>query len=147
MGEKVLHPLDLDLLHVAEVVHLVVHRGELVLRHRENLLVLPRIVLHHQHPERPHADDAARHHRPRVHDQHVERIAVAAERMRDEPVVPRIAHRRIEEPVDKQRARGLVELVLDRLAAERHLDHDIDVVGRVLADRDGIEVHGRFPRS
>src|SRR6185312_2826541 len=56
--------------------------------------------------------------------------------------IPRIAHRRIEEAVDEQRAGGLVDLVFDGLAAKRHLDDDVEVVGRVLADGNGVDVHG-----
>ena len=68
----------------------------------------------------------------RVADQHVDRVAVARQRMRHEAVISGIAHRRIEEAVDEQRARRLVHLVFDRLAADRHLDDDVDVVGRIL---------------
>ena len=64
------------------------------------------------------------------------------QRVRHEAVIPRIAHRRVEEAVDHQGAGRLVHLVLDRLAADRHLDDGVDVVGRVVADRDGVEVHG-----
>src|SRR5258707_9247547 len=62
--------------------------------------------------------------------------------MRHEAVVPGIAHRRVQEAVDDQGARRLVHLVLDRLAADRHFDDGVDVLGRVVADRDGIEIHG-----
>jgi hypothetical protein len=36
----------------------------------------------------------------------------------------------VQEAVDEQRAGLLVHLVLDRLAADRHLDDDVDVFGR-----------------
>src|SRR6185312_16722289 len=70
--------------------------------------------------------------------------AVAAQGMRDEAVVSGVAHRRIEEAVDEEGARGLVDLVFDRLAAKRHLDDDVEVVGRIAADRDGVDVHVRL---
>ena len=82
------------------------------------------------------------HDRPRVGDQHVDRIAVLRQRVRHEAVVAGIAHRRVQEAVDHQRAGRLVHLVLDRLAADRHLDDDVDVLGRIVADRDGIDAHG-----
>ena len=53
--------------------------------------------------------------------------------MRNKTVVSGIAHRRIKHPVDEQRARLLVHLIFDRLAANRHPDNDIDLVRRVLA--------------
>jgi hypothetical protein len=64
--------------------------------------------------------------------------------VRNEAVVSGIAHRRIEEAVDHQRAGGLVHLVLDRLAADRHLDDDIDLVWRVHPERDRIDTHERL---
>ena len=74
-----------------------------------------------------------------------QRVAVAGQRVRDEAVIAGIAHRRVEEAVDDQRAGFLVHLVFDRLAADRHLDDDVDVVGRILADRDGVDAHGIAP--
>ena len=55
--------------------------------------------------------------------------------MRDEAVVARITHRGIQKPVDEQRARVLVKLVLDRLTADWNFDDDIDIVGWRVADR------------
>src|SRR4051794_15663782 len=61
--------------------------------------------------------------------------------MRHEPIVARIAHGGVQETVDHQRAGGLVHLVFDRLAADWDLDDDVDVLGRVVTDRDGIKTH------
>src|SRR5690606_5074808 len=72
---------------------------------------------------------------------HVERIAVAAQRMGDEAVVSGVAHGGVEEAVDEQRAGLLVDLVFDRLAAKGDFDDDIEVVGRVLAHGDGVDIH------
>jgi hypothetical protein len=69
-------------------------------------------------------------------------LAVAREGVGDEAVIPRIPHRGVEEAVDDKRAGLLVHLVLDRFAADLHLDHDVDLVGWVLADRDCLEAHG-----
>ena len=65
-------------------------------------------------------------------------------RVRDEAVIARIAHRRVEEAVDDQRAGFLVQFVFDRLAADRHFDDDIDVVRRIYADRDRVDTHGNL---
>ena len=62
------------------------------------------------------------HDRARVADEHVDRVAVGRQGVRNEAVIAGIAHRRVEEAVDEQRAGGLVHLVLDGLAADRHLD-------------------------
>ncbi len=61
--------------------------------------------------------------------------------MRDEPVIARIEHGGMQEAVDEQGAGGLVHLVFDRLAALRNLDHGVDVVRRVGAGRDAVDVH------
>ena len=92
---------------------------------------------------RQHADKAAVYHRARrdgagVGDDHVAGVAVARKRVRYEAVIAGIAHRRVKKPVNEQRAGLLVELVLDRLAADGNLDDDVDVVGRVVADLDGL---------
>src|ERR1700722_11236389 len=67
--------------------------------------------------------------------------------MRDKAVISRIAHRGVEKPVDLQCAAFLVHLVLDRLAADRHLNDDVDIVGSILADRYSIQVHVGPPES
>ena len=61
--------------------------------------------------------------------------------MGDEAVIPRIAHGRIEKPVDDQDAGVLVELVLDGFAPKGHFDDDIDVDGRIVANGDGVQIH------
>jgi hypothetical protein len=115
--------------------------------HGDDLLVLPRLVLHEEHADRAHAHHGARRDRAGVRDEHVAGVAVARERVRDEAVIARVAHRRVEEAVDDERARRFVHLVLDRLAADRHLDDDVHVVRRVRADRDGVDAHGSSHES
>ena len=69
-------------------------------------------------------------------------VAVVRQSVRDEAVIAGIEHRRVEEAVDEDRPRGLVELVFHRHAAERYLDDGVDVVRRIAAGRDELEVHG-----
>src|SRR6185295_15542637 len=83
----------------------------------------------------------AGHDGARVADQHVDRIAVERERMRDEAVVPGVAHRRVEKAIHDESAGGLVHLVFDGLAAHRNLDDDVDIERRIQADRDSVEPH------
>ena len=89
-----------------------------------------------------HIDDGAGHDRARVGHQHVDRVAVLRQGVGDEAVVAGIAHGRVQEAVDHEGARRLVHLVLDGLAADGHLDDDVDVLGRVDADGNGIDAHG-----
>ena len=79
-------------------------------------------------------------------DERVQRIAVAAERALDEPVVRRVRHRREEAPVEDDGAELLVELVLVP-RARRHLHEDDDGLGHALRliDLDGGEGRERFP--
>jgi hypothetical protein len=64
------------------------------------------------------------------------------QRVRHEAIVRRIAHRRVQDAIDEQSARCLVELVLHGLAAGRHFDDDVQILGRVLAGRDEVDTHG-----
>jgi hypothetical protein len=59
----------------------------------------------------------------------------------DEAVVAGIVHGGVQEPVDEQRARVLVDLVLDRHAAERDLDHGVQVGRWVPAGGNLAQVH------
>jgi hypothetical protein len=47
----------------------------------------------------------------------------------------------VEDSVDEQGARLLVELIFHRLAASGDFDDDVEVVGRVDSDRDEVDVH------
>ena len=112
------------------------YRGDL------NLARAVRESIQQQHADRPHAHHCARNDRAGIGDQNVARIAVARQRMRNEPVIAGIAHGGIEKPVDDKRAGVLVHLVFDRLAADRHLDDDVDLARRIDPDRNGVNAHG-----
>ncbi|KPJ80768.1 MAG: hypothetical protein AMJ58_07635 [Gammaproteobacteria bacterium SG8_30] len=116
-------------------------RVQLVDRHGHDLLVGTGLVLHEQRADRPAADDGPGHHRHLADDDHVHGVAVLGQRVRHEAVVAGVVHRRVQEAVDAQDARLLVELVLHRHAPLRDLDQDVDVARRVLADRDLVDVH------
>ena len=66
--------------------------------------------------------------------------------MRQEAVVARIVHRRVQEAVHEQRAARLVHFVLDRLAAHRNFNDDVDVPRCILAHWDLRDIHELFPR-
>ena len=139
--EEVLDLLHRDLRQIGVVRHLVVAHRRLAARHGDDFFVAAALVLHDEHAHRPAVDDGAGHDGARVADEHVDRIAVERQRVRDEPVVPGVAHRRVEKAIDDQRARSLVHLVFDGLAAHRNLDDDVDVEGRVQSDRNRVEPH------
>ena len=61
--------------------------------------------------------------------------------MRDEAVVRRIAHRRVQDTVHEQCARFLVKLVLHRFAAGRNFDDDVEVFWRIGAGGDLVDTH------
>ena len=105
------------------------------------------LVFEVQHADRPGAHDAARNEGAARDDQRVERIAIGRKGVRHEAVIRRIAHRRVQDAVDEQRAAGLVEFVLHRLAAHGHFDDDVEALGRIVADGDEVDVHARAPSS
>src|SRR3546814_9564655 len=67
--------------------------------------------------------------------------------MQDKTIIGRIAHGRMQDAVDEQRARFLVELIFDGLAAHRHLNDDIQAVGWIVSDRDQFDIHFKQIRS
>ncbi len=139
--EEVLDLLEGDLRQIRVVVHLLVATRELRHRHGDDLLVAARLVLHLQHADRAHRHDRARHHAALVRDEHVARIAVVRQRVRNEPVIARVAHGRVEETVHDQRPGLLVHLVLDGLAADRHFDDDVHFIRRITANGHSIKTH------
>ena len=91
------------------------------MRHGEDLRVVARLVAHQQHADRIARDQAAREGRSGDEHEHVERIAVAAERVEQEAVVAGVDERRAQRAVEHHAAEALVVLVLVA-AALRDLD-------------------------
>ena len=84
---------------------------------------MPFLVAHPHHADGARLDDRQRMHRLLPEHQRVERIAVVAERARDEAVVGGIVHGAVQHAVEPQQAGLLVQLVLV-LAALRNFDDD-----------------------
>ena len=61
--------------------------------------------------------------------------------MRDETVISGIGHRRVQKPVDNKDTGLFFQFVLDRLAAHRHFDDNVDVFRRVIPDGDCFDTH------
>jgi hypothetical protein len=117
---------------ILQVLDLGLEGVELLDRHGDQLVVHAAVVLHVQDADQPAADHRPGDERDLGADHDVDRVAVLVQDVRDEPVVVRVEHRHVDDPVDEERARLLVELVFDRRAAggtSRNLDHDVDVVG------------------
>src|SRR5262249_21679687 len=109
----------------------------------DDLVVLTFFIAHGQYPNRARAQDTERHHRLLTEDQHVERIAVVAVRLWQEPVVRRGVHGRVQNPVEPEQAGAFVELVLD-LRALGDLDDRAEVPLDVIAQLDVVpRVHRR----
>ena len=141
MREEMLDLLDQDVGQVGVFGHIVVIGMNLVDADTEQLGIAAGIVFHHHHADRPHPADAAGHERRARHHQRVDRVAIIGEGVRNKAVVGRIPHRGVENAVDEQRARRLVEFIFDRFAAKRAFDHDIDIVRGVHADGNLVNAH------
>ena len=66
--------------------------------------------------------------------------------MRHKTIVPGVTHRCIEESIDMEGSRVLVEFIFDWLPADGNLDDDVDVVGRVRPDGDCFDTHAAHRR-
>src|SRR5690242_11889354 len=114
-------------------------RVVLVLRivdvHGDDLVILALLVAHREHADRARAQDTERQHRLLTEYQHVERVAVVAVRLWQEAVIRRVVHGGVEDAIDREQPRALVELVL-HLGAFRNLDHGPKVPRDVIAEPD-----------
>jgi hypothetical protein len=118
---------------VVEVVIVAVLR--VVAVDADDLLVALALVHQRQHADRLGAQDRQRRHRLLHQHQHVQRVAVVAQRLRDEAVVGGVEHRAVQHAVDAQEAGVLVQLVLD-LAPLGDLDHGLEPLRGVRAHVD-----------
>src|SRR5690606_33355940 len=140
--EEMRHLVERDFRQVGVVEHIFVAPGDMRRGHGKHLLVHAGIVLHQKHPDWPHINDATRQQLARVANQHVDGVAIAGKRMRHEAVIPGITHGGVEKADDEQRARFLVHLTFERLAADAHFNADVEVFGRIFPDGYGVYAHG-----
>src|SRR2546423_50103 len=102
----------------------------IVAGHPENLVVGLATIEHLEHPERPAVDLTSRKGRLVDVDEDVERVAILVQCARNEAVIARIVHRRIQHPVESNHPTRLIQLVFVA-ASGRNLDDRGDVVRRM----------------
>jgi len=95
-------------------------------RHTDDLVVAAGLVDHPEHPDRPGFDEHAGMNGLREQHQCVEGVAILTQGVLDEPVIGRIAHRRVQVAVQTQAAGHVVNLVLVALALG-NLDRDVEL--------------------
>ena len=96
-------------------------------RDGDDLVVLLARVDHRHQADRAGVDERERDDRLLAQHQHVERVVVLGERLRDEAVVGRVVDGGVEDAVELEQAGLLVELVLDA-GAERDLDDRVELL-------------------
>ena len=92
----------------------------------DDLVVALAGVDHGHQADGARVDQRQRHHRFLAEHQHVERIVVFGQRLRNETVVGRIVHRRVQHAVQLDQAALLVQFVL-HAGAERNLDDRVEI--------------------
>ena len=101
VGKEVLDLLDQQGWQVGVFLHVDVQLRQLVVRNRDDLGVAAAVVGHVQYANRAGADNRAWGDRVRGNDQHVERITVVRQGVRDEAVVGWVEHRGSHEAVNE----------------------------------------------
>ena len=102
---------------------------------REDLLVRGAAIHQVEQADRARVDQAPGEHRDGHEHEHVERVAVVAQRAGQETVVARIVHRAVQHPIQTKHAELLVELVLVALVGG-NLDDGGDFDRWIRAGRD-----------
>jgi len=120
-----------DFRNISQFFNAIVGWIQFVYRHRKDLFVGPMLVLHEQRSHRTASNHRARHHRNLRPHHRVAGVAIFGECVGNEAVVGRIVHGGVKEAIYEHRTRNFVELGLDRNAAFRNLEHNVNFVGRV----------------
>jgi len=144
MLEEVLDLLERDVGQIGVAQHFLVAPSQSGNGHGNDFLVSARLILHSQHAYRTYRNDCAWHDPALIGNEHIAGVSVVGQRVRNEAVISRVAHRSIEKPIDDQRSGGLVHFVLDWFAADWDFNHHVDFFGRIPTDRDCVQAHDAF---
>ena len=120
------------------------HRAGFLGRHGQQLGIPALLIRHLQNAQRARLHHAARLHRMRRQYQHIQRIAVIAQSLRDIAVIGRIKHRRRHETVNRQHTAILVDFVLDRRGIGGNLDNNIENFRQLAAGRHIMDTHKKL---
>ncbi len=143
MLKEVLDGLALQGVEILDRLQVRVQGQDFVCRHGQYLAVHATLVLHLQDAQRPTRHHHARRQRHRRQHEHVHRVAIAGDGLGHVPIIGRVVHRGVHEAIDEDRARGLIDFVLDRLAMHRDFDDDVEGVGDFVAWGNLIESHDK----
>ena len=93
-----------------------------------------------------HADGARFHHAAcdkgaACDHEGIQRVAIGRQCVRHKTVIGWIAHRRMQDAVHEQSAAFLIKFILHRFAASGHFDDDIQIVRRIFAGGDFVDLH------
>ena len=83
-------------------------------------------------PDGAGVDDGQGHHGLLAQHQHIERVVVFGQSLRNESVIRGIVHRRIQDAIEFDQAAGLVQFVL-HAGAERNLDDGVELLRKFAA--------------
>ena len=61
--------------------------------------------------------------------------------MRNVTVITRVVHRSHHEAINEKRAGFFIDLVFHRVSVHWNFNNDVEVIGRVVAGVDAIEIH------
>jgi len=108
---------------------------------RDDFLVNSGLVFHEQCTHRAAPYDGAGHNGYWSDDQHIARITILRQRLRNETVVSRIVHGGMQKAIHKHRTGGFIQFVFDRNSAYGNLNHRVQIERRVPASANLRNIH------
>ena len=143
MGKEMLDLLEDDAGQILGFADIGIIRERRVHRYTDQLFIAAMLVFQIEHADRATADHATGDEGAARDDQRIQRVPIGRQCVRDEPIIGRIAHRRVQNTVHEQRTARLVEFIFHRFAAGGHFDDDVETFGRIVADTDFADIHAR----
>ena len=143
MLEKMLDLMQRNFWQIGIIFDLLIATRQFNARHSHDFFIHSRFIFHDEHANRLHAHDRAGDDGAGIGNNNVAWIAIIGQSVRNKTVIAGITHRRIEKPVNDKRTCILIHFIFDRLAANRHLDHNINVIGYIRAEGYRRNIHNR----